>query len=186
MEIKYSLIAYILITAILGIYGVAWFFQSQRNIGAILFLILSVLVFVFFGLRWFGNVASSNEYTSWPPVINTCPDYLTAFMRPVGNGKKLQCVDLLGVSTKAYGQGAIEKWSDDLTATSYPQDDKYYFDPSPPTNLPAGITPQQELCNRCLTAGLTWEGICDGENCYAPTAASVIAAGGAGACPPSA
>lgn len=188
MEINYKLAAYILLSAAIGIYGVMYFFKSQRTISAVLYLILAILIFLFFGLRWFGNKASSNASTSWPPIINSCPDYLTAYTRTVNGTKVPTCIDLIGVSTGSYGSnGVVKKWESSMSINNPPTTDEYYFDPTMPTASIAGESPYQQLCNRTKAAGLTWEGICDGENCFEPTVPGSTAGGsGSSGCPASA
>jgi hypothetical protein len=177
MEINYKLAAYVLFTVGVGLLGVMWFFRSQRAIGAIIYLILSILIFVFFGLRLFAD--STTNSTMWPPVINTCPDYLTSYERVKGTGQKeLTCIDLIGVSSN----GALKKWDAAVHFTSPPTDDSYYFNPVASTTA-GGDSVARQLCNRSLEAGLTWEGICDGENCYEPIVPGSTAAKGKSGCP---
>ncbi len=188
MEINYKLAAYIMLSAAIGIYGVMFFFKSQKTIAAVLYLILSILIFLFFGLRWFGDKASSNAPKSWPPIINSCPDYLTAYTRTVNGQKIPTCIDLLGVSTGSYGSnGVVRKWDSSMSITNPPTSDEYYFDPRMPTATVAGESPYQQLCTRTKLAGLTWEGICDGENCFDPTVpGSTSGSSGTAGCPASA
>jgi hypothetical protein len=183
MEINYKLAAYILLAAAIGIYGVMWFFKSGRSIGGVLYLVLAILIFVFFGLRWFGGVASSNAPTAWPPVINSCPDYLTAFKRTVAGKQINTCIDTIGVSTKSYGNGGIKKWEPSMRFDNPPTDDGYYFDPTMPAQTVGGVKPIEALCQRTMAAGLTWEGVCDGENCYIQNADSSTATAGGAGCP---
>jgi hypothetical protein len=135
--------------------GTAYFGMSGQYIGAGIFLVVSILCFVVFGLRWFGPQGQLiNQTQNWPPALNTCPDFLTYFNRPASAGTtQPTCVDTIGVSRN----GAIQKFPAD-GATNPPAGDNYYF------RLISGES-RGDLCTRLTQAGLTWEGIYDGENC---------------------
>jgi len=135
-------------------------FRSNRTISAFLYLILAVLVLVFFGLRWFQYGTGGKDISGqWPPIVNTCPDYLTYYERTgAGNTKVKSCIDLIGVSRNS----ALKKMPPTFPGIVPTEDaaHKYFFD----------LTgTQQELCQRCITNGLTWEGVSNGESCYSPT-----------------
>jgi len=120
--------------------------STQAVILGVGFLLLSIL----FGLRWFSTLFSpaTSPITSWPPAINTCPDYLVLTKI---NGIPI-CVDNVGVS-----QQGMDKW------TSPDQmDEKYLF------NLfldQMGSARVSSLCAQCKTKGVTWEGVWDGNVC---------------------
>lgn len=153
---NFSLIAYVLFCIIFGLTLVAALFRSDRTIGALLSLIILILIFTFYGLRWFSN-KSSVIPTRWPPVINACPDYLVYYKRP--NGQET-CVDLLGINRSS---GALRPWTQDMTPANPPSGNNYYF-----TGVykPTMTTDQANaLCIRAIQNGLTWEGITNGESC---------------------
>ena len=90
------LIAYIVITIVIGSGLVAWLYKSGRNMGAILLLVLLILVFTFYGLRWFpdGNLNGSQPAAggvAWPPIVNMCPDFMASWTDPVT--KRVYCYD---------------------------------------------------------------------------------------------
>ena len=158
---NWNLILYIFLTIIIGIGGTTTLFQSGRILGALLFLVGAILLFVFYGLRWFEGSKASGDTGPWPPIVNTCPDYLTFFKRTMANGSTQNtCIDTLGVSKKA---GALTLWPAGTGADSAPTDNKYYF------NLDFGISSIPDLnqarCDAAIQAGLTWEGFTDGEVC---------------------
>lgn len=145
-------IIYIIVTILIGGGGVAYFATQGQIIASILFLIGSILVFVFYGLRWFGPAGSPTTTTvPWPPVINTCPDYLTYYKRNNAGAITDTCIDRVGVSRN----GGITVWPAGGGSTS---NDAYFF------TLKKGES-QTELCGRVINAGLTWEGVTDGESC---------------------
>ena len=143
---SYKLIFYVLFCVFIGLTITMQLMKSQRPIAGILYLILAILIFVFFGLRWFG-ASGAGRAVQWPPIINSCPDYLTKYERTKTDGTKEQtCIDLVGVSKNC---NAMDKWP--TNATTPPSDNKYYF------SL-AGT--MEEKCARAKAVGLTWE-MCD-------------------------
>lgn len=121
--------------------------KSNRAISGIGYLILAILIFVFFGLRWFGKSGGSST-GQWPPIINACPDYLTRYDFKAGSGATAgiipTCIDTVGVSRNAQ----MKKWPIDGTV---PMEEAYYFD------LRGSM---EEKCARAKALGLSWE-VCD-------------------------
>jgi hypothetical protein len=143
---SYKMIIYILFCVFVGLAPTMQLMRapSNRIISATVYLILAILIFVFFGLRWFGS--GSNESSGqWPPIVNMCPDYLTLYNR-VKSDRTVEktCIDMVGVSTNC----GISKWVDSDSGHS---DDKYYF------SLAGSM---QEKCKRAKDKGLSWEA-CD-------------------------
>jgi len=154
-----------IVAAILIIGGGSIHFSSNRQyIGLLIFFPLSILIFVVYGLRWFGPEGIyQNQTLQWPPAINTCPDYLTAYTikNPAGDSKG--CVDRLGVSRNG-GLTLLQKGD----AVINPNDSRFF-----PLNTGES---RAALCQRVMTAGLTWEGVTDGETCFSvdSTGSSVV------------
>jgi hypothetical protein len=183
-RMNYYLLIYVLFCIGIGFGGLMFFIRSSQYIGAVSFLVGAVLIFVFFGLRWFQNANNAPWQTkSWPPVINTCPDYLMYYERPmrgVDGNTTIQptCVDPLGISTNP---AKLMKWPG-----SAPSADKeeYYFKLDFAAKDPVKLL--AEKCERALEYGVTWEGICDGDSCakYRPPVEPGAGGGtGGGACP---
>ena len=147
-------------------------FNNGKTLTAILFFMGALAIFVTFGLKWFspGSVFAKTP-VSWPPTINTCPDYLVHYVRNNNGAKENTCIDLIGVS-KNGGLTVFPK--DALTGTNsslLPTDNKYYF--SLKTDSSDANTKNKELCTRAIAAGLTWEGITNGESCTTSTGDSI-------------
>ena len=91
-------ILYSLICTIVGGGAVAFLYKREQPIGAMLLLVLLILIFIFYGLRWFpkgilnGTGPSSQ---SWPPIVNMCPDFMVSWT----NGNQVYCYD----SNNVYG-----------------------------------------------------------------------------------
>jgi hypothetical protein len=154
-------------------------FNGNRILAAILFFMGALTILVIFGLKWFspGSVFAKTP-VSWPPTINTCPDYLVYYGRARGDRtKENTCIDLVGVSKN----GGLKVFSKEVLqgVGTPPADNEYYF--SLKTDSSDNDAKKQELCTRAIQAGLTWEGVTNGESCTSATGTSV--ASGTANCP---
>ncbi len=91
------MILYILVCVVVGGYSASTLYQRQQTVGAAISLVLLILIFVFYGMRWFeggGNLKGTTAPSgAWPPIVNFCPDYMTA----VKVGTKTYCYDALNI-----------------------------------------------------------------------------------------
>lgn len=139
--------------------------NMEYSIAAFLFFICGGGLFALYGLRWFASNASifSDSPVSWPPSINTCPDYLTYYDRTKADGTvQKTCIDRVGISRN----GTLKAFP---ATGAAPASDDYYF--SLATTASDADGKNNELCQRAMTMGLTWEGITNGEGCVKPTIA---------------
>ena len=174
---SYQFIAYIFLCVVIGLSVVTQLFKTNRVWAGILTLVLFILIFVFYGKRWFRGTDVIGTYTgAWPPIINVCPDYLVYYNR---SGTPT-CVDMIGVSRS---NGVLRPWTQEDTPTNPPVDDSKYFKYVYRPDMKADEV--QKLCQAAMSAGLTWEGITNGESCTYMPAERVLAggSGGAQACP---
>jgi hypothetical protein len=156
----YLFILYIFLAVAIIWGGAVSFIQTERSIAGFLFVIGAILVFVYYGLRWFSGVslkATQVSYKSWPPVINLCPDFLTMHKRTVGGKVENVCVDLTGASN-----GSLQK----LTDPNNVMNDNFVFRLY--ENM-QGANRIRRLCQECKDKKVTWEGVFDGANCVADT-----------------
>jgi hypothetical protein len=89
--------------------------------------------------------------TEWPPIINTCPDYLVYFK----NGAQDTCIDLLGINQTG---GMLRPWNEDDNPNNPPGDSSKYF----PAVYKPGMTGDELKQLKDFTStypNLTWEGI---------------------------
>lgn len=145
--------------------GSSYMFRSGRLTAAIIFIAGAIAVFTYYGIRWFGSDTSvfSQAPVQWPPVINTCPDYLIYYKRQKAPGQfEDTCIDKIGVSKN----GELKRIPDDGDIND--SNDSYFFSLQTTSTNPNDRL--AELCRRCLQMGLTWEGICNGEDCSIPDA----------------
>jgi hypothetical protein len=153
----YSFIAYIFVCIVIGLGTFSQLTKMDRYWAAILSLILFILIFVFYGMRWFRGTSSAFSYTgSWPPIINMCPDYLVYFKNAPGGGA---CVDMIGVNRSS---GILKVFTKEDVANP-PQDPAKYFRGV----YKPGLSQKQmaALCDLTRRLGLTWEGISNGSSC---------------------
>lgn len=145
-----------------------------QTLGGILFLIGALIVFIVYGLKWFGKKGGlfSETPVSWPTTINTCPDYLVYYGRKMADGTTQDsCIDTIGVSKN----GSIKVFPKNVEP---PTSDEYYFSLVTKSSDPAAR--KAELCQRTISAGLTWEGISNGESCITPNGPVAPGGGGSG------
>lgn len=134
-SLSYPFIMYILVSICLGLYTVKYMYTLNKQISAMIVLILLTLIFIFFGKRWFqhgqlkgssawtqanavaqsGSIASASQCgtsassagpTAWPPIINYCPDFMTID----ANGKCIDSAKLYGTSS-ALGGTIIQSYT---------------------------------------------------------------------------
>ena len=162
-KVNWYLVFYILFSITVTAMGTTKLYPMGLG-RAVIYAIGAAMVFVFFGYRWF----SSPEKTSkkWPPTINTCPDFLT-FVPTVTGASSVSgggCVDLIGVTTNSSGLQLINK---SKLASISANDTNHLFEFTSADVAAAANNPtqMQHICTRCQIAGITWEGVWDGDTC---------------------
>lgn len=157
--VNVGMILYIIGAVLVGVFGLMYFLRTSQTIAAILFFVGALIVLILFGIRWFGPGAEFNSAPgSWPPYVNTCPDYLTYYKRKKSNGDTSDtCVDTIGVATG----GMLKVFPKDGDVNV--DNDDYFFNLKT-ASADSGQS-RAELCQRTIQYGLTWEGVTDGESC---------------------
>ena len=153
-KVNWYLVLYILASIAGLVYGTNKLY-STGQVRGVLFAVGALIVLVYFGLRWFGS--RINKPKSWPPVINMCPDYLTYIKGLPG------CVDMLGV-TKA-SAGLLKSRPSELSSIQRSNRNKVFEFTSEDVRAAKSVSELQIICNRCQEAGVTWEGVYDGDVC---------------------
>jgi hypothetical protein len=180
-----KLFIYIIVAIIIEIVAIVYGMgPPAMYLALVIFIPLSLYIFVTYGFAWFGpDGPYSNKKISWPPAINSCPDFLTAYKA----GSLPGCIDTVGVSSNGGFKSNLNG--------------KVTFSGSAPTSISGGTSgnaisffgvgwfPTQvggekipQLCSRLRTAGLTWEGIYDGQQCYQNGSVIAAAVTGEGTC----
>jgi hypothetical protein len=151
-KLNYNLIAYVFSVCVIMFYMIRYLQASGRGLALAVTSILFLLIFIFFGIRWFKYGVQGDPTPKsgpWPPVINVCPDYFTLV-----NG---QCADLVGVLLTGNAQG-LKTWTIDDSPTKTPigTAGKYF-----PYTCTKGNCPSGSISS--YTTGtiptITWEGI---------------------------
>jgi hypothetical protein len=149
---------YIIFSIWILVYGPYKLFNEMNlPIAALIFFIFSLILLIVFGIKWFNPTGPfSKTPVSWPPMINTCPDFLIYYNRVMPDKTNQDtCIDTIGVSKN----GALSVYPQ----TGVPTDNKYYFPLV--TKSTDKVARNAELCKNAIAYGLTWEGITNGEGC---------------------
>jgi hypothetical protein len=153
---KYNLylILYGLASTVALVYGTKAVYATGELRGGI-FAVGTFLVLAYFGIRWFST--KNKMPSTWPPVINMCPDYLTYVAALPG------CVDMSGVTTSS--SGLVKTNPSDVATLQLSNTQKVFEFTSADVKAAQSVKDLQKICDRCQTAGLTWEGVYDGDVC---------------------
>ena len=161
-KVNWYLIGYVVLSIIVTVVG----FTRLNSMGAaraVIFAIGAVLVFVYFGLRWFSNPVK--QVKSWPPTINMCPDYLT-FIPSISGSTSVSgggCVDLLGVTNAS--SGIMKTKQSEMATLSGTNTQKVFNYTSADVKQATDQASMQAICDQCSASGITWEGVYDGSVC---------------------
>jgi hypothetical protein len=175
--INWYLVLYVVLSIVFLVYGTKAVYPTGE-IRGVIFAIGTALVLFYFGLKWFGTPEAT--LTQWPPVINMCPDYLT-FVPSIKSSSTATttipgCVDMLGVSKSGVLHITTSSALTSLTRSENSSPGaNYKVFPYSSTDITtataaggtSGTEKIQEICNACQTAGITWEGVFDGDTCIA-------------------
>ena len=171
---NYYLISFIALAFMIIVGGTYQVYNTNQTYSSFLFFVGSLTLFIIYGIRWFGSSPLFTPASGpWPPVINTCPDYLTYYQRTKDGIKKDSCIDTIGVSKDNSLLSTFPKNG------TIPSSDTYYLDLSGLSSDP--ITKTTQMCNAAMNKKVTWEGVTNGESCVTrSTGTSGSGASGAG------
>ena len=182
----YWLIAYIIIAIILGSSLVAYLFKREQTIGAMVLLVLLLLTFMFYGLRWFpgGKLnGTGSAKVAWPPIVNMCPDFMVAWVAPADTASGSPateaikqgdtfCYDINNIyGLKTADADATIKLVKTITINGSTGQSalKVGLGTDPPGGkmsvvVPAAgaISPVQSYANKSTDSPIRWEGVTDG------------------------
>jgi len=154
LNIDYQFILFVLFA--IGICSTApvYFYNRNKYFAGFASLVLFILIFVFYGMRWFSGSTMAGPAAgykgAWPPQISVCPDYLTYYESGTGSSKTTGCYNATGAMI-----GSLTSGTSTTTAAQFNQT---YNSKATPARL-------TELCNKAKEKSLTWEGITNGESC---------------------
>lgn len=173
-------ILYALMCVLVGGGSVNFLFKRGQTMGAIGVLVLLVLIFIFFGLRWFpgGNLNGSKpKAQAWPPIVNACPDFMVSWTDK-SNSSKVYCYDANNVYGLKTAAEAPPMKSSLTIGTATGQSGYLIKDPVAATKAPSSLSadsatspywPLAKMLSTTASNVLTttnkymrWEGVWDG------------------------
>jgi hypothetical protein len=167
--VNISMVLYIIMCILVGYYGGRYFFTKGDTISGVIFLIGIITIFIIYGKRWFDPNGMYNTGTiTWPPVINTCPDFLTAYTVQTSGGSVAGCIDTIGVSrTGAFQKVPPSGIPTQSVTAPYTTNNNGVLNATMIDFFPINVANEspQALCDRLANNGLTWDGVFDGDNC---------------------
>ena len=172
--VNWYVVLYILFSITVVSMGVSRLFAMGTST-AVIYGIGSIMILYFYYNRWFGDSAETTS--TWPPTLNTCPDYLT-YIEALPGDKKPGCVDMLGVSKtgqlRLTSESSLANLSSTTSASVFP------FISSDLVNATPAVI--KAVCTKCSTLGITWEGVYDGDSCTGIANSAKAAAADKGSC----
>ena len=162
-------ILYSLVCVVVGAGTASFLFKRGQSIASMIALVLLILVFIFYGLRWFpgGNLngskaAAAGAAGAWPPIVNMCPDFMASWADP--STRNVYCYDAANIYS-ATGGASLQ--GTDTVPTTISANAGYLL------QAPAGadVATKNPLQTKfktpsTVTAGslLRWEGVWDGRS----------------------
>ena len=178
--VSWHFILYVVICISIGITAIRYQYMNNQIVAAGLTFILLLLVFIFYGLRWFqgfnlkglssANSSSASASCSWPPIVNLCPDYMVTWTHPNGN---IYCYDASNIyNLKAAQANPAYAIVSGLTINSVNNQSGYHIY-NPVGSATDAANPRYPLINAMASANgtltdpsaanLRWEGVWDGQ-----------------------
>ena len=118
LEINWYLVLYYVVCILIGVNVAGSLHNRGQPIAGIISILLLIMIFIFFGLRWFStpdskkdskcpdpnNPSTSGTCPTFPPSINLCPDFMVAYTGPAG---KVLCYDVNNTYEMKKATGAL-------------------------------------------------------------------------------
>jgi len=170
VKISFWMIIYIVVCVVTATTSVNFLLQRGQQIAAMILLVLLILIYIFYGMKWFKKENAQTPGTiQWPPIVNMCPDFMVSWTGPDG---KIYCYDSSNIYNLSVGSNGLDTVT--INGTSKPA----YLIKNPSANTAAKDltadtngarwpladkllhTPQTVTTNSYLR----WEGVWDGSN----------------------
>lgn len=177
----YWFIAYLVICICVGGGLVAYMYNRGQNIGAMILLVLLIAVYAFFGLRWFDGTTLKGSTPAgagkaWPPVVNLCPDFMTAVKANTAAvsapGNDMYCIDsndVYNIEGDSTGTHFVNVYtSPTATAKRGIKIGTYVAGPpkkytSPMKTAATPVTDISMISTGANVKNIRWEGVYDGQ-----------------------
>lgn len=157
LEIDYPFILYVLFAIAVCSTAPVYFYNRSKYFAGFASLILFILIFVFYGMRWFSGSTMAGPAAgykgAWPPQISVCPDYLTYYKSGTTEG----CYNATGSKLGELDSLTNLPTSSDITSSTKTFNHIYTSSMKRDQLGP--------LCQHAKTAKLSWEGITNSESC---------------------
>ena len=157
LDIDYPFILYVLFAIAVCSTAPVYFYNRSKYFAGFASLILFILIFVFYGMRWFSGSTLAGPAAgykgAWPPQISVCPDYLTYYESGTIKG----CYNATGSTLGTLLSLTATPTGQDITTST-----KSFNAIYSPSMKRDQLGP---LCQAAKTAQLSWEGITNSESC---------------------
>lgn len=161
LNIDYQFILYVLFAIAVCSTAPVYFYNRNKYFAGFASLVLFILIFVFYGMRWFSGSEMAGPAAgykgAWPPQISVCPDYLTYYESGAGEGKKAGCYNATGSTL-----GDLQSLQAAPTGADMSVGTKSFNSIYTPSMKRDQLKP---LCDAAKAIKLSWEGITNGESC---------------------
>jgi len=170
VKVSYWMILYILVCVVSASSSVNFLLQRGQQTAAMILLVLLILIYIFYGLRWFTDKnAQTPGSIQWPPIVNMCPDFMVSWTGP---DNKVYCYDSSNIYSLSAGSNGLSTVS--INGVNKP----VYLIKDPSQNagakdLTADTTGSRwplayklQTNAQSVTSGsvMRWEGVWDGSN----------------------
>lgn len=176
----YWVILYSVICVLVGGGSVNFLYKRGQTMGAMILLVLLILIFIFYGQRWFPNgnlngTRAAGEKVLWPPIVNMCPDFMVTWTDRT-DGNKVYCYDANNVYGLQRASAATPLVSNKTINTASGQSAYLIKDPSQAASatdintgaarwpLAAAFTNNSNSVLTPAAKLLRWEGVWNGGN----------------------
>lgn len=106
VNISFWMIIYIVVSIVTATSSVNFLLQRGQQIGAMILLILLILIYIFYGMKWFNDKnAQTPGSIQWPPIVNMCPDFMVSWTAP---DSKIYCYDSSNIYNLSAGSNGLE------------------------------------------------------------------------------
>jgi hypothetical protein len=105
VKVSFWMIVYIIICVVTASTSVNFLLQRGQQIGAMLLLILLILIYIFYGIKWFNSTTPTPGTIQWPPIVNMCPDFMVSW---TGSDGKIYCYDSSNIYNLQTGSNALD------------------------------------------------------------------------------
>lgn len=146
---------FIVVALVLLLLGCYVIFKQNKQIEGILLFLFGIAAIFYYWIKFF---KVKSEKGVWPPVINSCPDYLSEVSPSVTGYTQTVCMDFVGVAVPSQSRLVQADPTNIPKSTDSDFMNKSFIVPKS-TDEEEDMT--TTICNQVRARGLTWAHICD-------------------------